>query len=468
MTALRRPGAHVLLLGLTLSSARESFWPTLVEMNTYHGLGARCNNTLATWRYPNGSLLRVAGAETRREIEKLRGAKYDLVVVDEAKSFNGGVLEELLDDILGPALSDRRGTLMMVGTPGIVFSGPFFEATYPGYKDDKGRRVSIPHTQRGQKRPKWSFHTWTARDNSANPNIWLSHCETKERNGWSDDHPTWRREYLGEWVLTDDSLVYAYARLLDTGKVSWSPDYSTGHPEGLPKDHEWIYLCGIDPGYSRDPTAIVVAAFSETDHSLWFVHAEKDTHLLPQDVSERLTALERRFGSFAAIVADTGNLGAAYVDQMRRVWGWSIEAADKRDKITYIEMLNGDFESGRIKIRRDSELAHQMLHVQWNTREGQAAELARIGRLKIDRTIPDDLCDAALYLWRHAGHHFATTPTSGPVPGSAAWFDEQNRRALRAKVREIESRASGDPLENDDFTGYMPQDLESSWISPPR
>ncbi len=126
---LRKPGSVGVIICLTLKSAKQIYWNEVMP-RFHRTFGIRPQNVHHTdmrVTLENGSQFFFVGAETRAELEKLRGASYDIAVIDEAKSYPPDTLRELLFDVIEPACSDRRGTMMMIGTPGAIPDGPFYE-----------------------------------------------------------------------------------------------------------------------------------------------------------------------------------------------------------------------------------------------------------------------------------------------------------------------------------------------------
>jgi hypothetical protein len=72
--------------------------------------GVKFNETELRCDLPNGSRITLLGAENA---ESLRGLYFDGVVIDETAAISASVIEE----ILTPALSDRKGFMYLVGTP---------------------------------------------------------------------------------------------------------------------------------------------------------------------------------------------------------------------------------------------------------------------------------------------------------------------------------------------------------------
>ena len=418
-TCLLKPGSNCLFLTLTKGSARGLLWRPpgtgLKHLNKVYDLGIQFHNTELIAYFPNGSLIALMGAESRDEIEKQRGQAYDLVVIDECKSFPSAVITELVREVIAPALHDRLGSLVLMGTPGSILAGVFYEVTRDGSR----------HSQRFAKKRRckreWSFHRWNVRDNVAMPHIWASALKDKRAAGWADDHPIWRREYLGEWVGDFDSRVSKY----DPDKNSWTPDPRSTNAHGLPDEHEWRYMCGLDFGF-EDDFALVVAAHSDTCETLYHVTDFKSPHLTVSDIARKIREFETQFGGFDVIVGDSA--GKAMIDALGEEYGIDVLPAEKKEKRNYIELQNSDLVGGRIRIRAGSNLETEIEVLQWNEKMTLP-----------DRSCADHAYDAFLYLWRWAVHRFAAPAPVRPRPGTPQYddmaADEELVRARAAAER---------------------------------
>lgn len=201
-------GLMVPYIALTKGHARRLLWPVLQKLDRDHELGLAFNQTELIATLPNGSKIWLTGADKPAEVEKLRGGAYPLVCIDEAASF-GPILEYLVEDVLDAALEDYDGTLCLIGSPSAACAGLFYDVTTQA-KDEDGR----------VKHPGWATHSWTVLDNPMFPRwagapnwralaqLWLANKQADK--GWSDDHPVFRREWLGQWVRDMTSLVYRY------------------------------------------------------------------------------------------------------------------------------------------------------------------------------------------------------------------------------------------------------------------
>lgn len=429
---LTKPGANVLILGLSHDSVKKSFWGTLKNIWAANGLKPHTNETTLTWTWEDGGRGHLAGAETIERMERLRGWEMDLAIVDEAKSFTPENLEYLVHDVLKPALMSRNGQLWAIGTPGSILDGPFFYATSPGIADDAGRVYSSEFSPDGCK-TFWSFHTWTLEENTGPgvdddgvPLQWKRAILDKDLAGWEDDHPTWRREYLGEWVQDDSALVYAYLALRQSGKVQWTPDHTSPGTHGLPEG-DWQLLLGIDYGF-ENPTAFVVCAASQKLREIREVHSERHQHLVLSELARKWRDLEARFGGFVMVVVDGGAQGKMLTETLASDYGLHGTPAEKQEKATYIEAMNSDFHSGRVKLIPDSELANEMSALEWDLSLDTKANLARRGKLRENPHQANDLCDAFIYCWRKSVHRWEQEQQAEVAIGTSSWWEEWDRR----------------------------------------
>jgi hypothetical protein len=438
--ALCKPDAQVLYITLTRGTAKRIAWSELKKLNRMFDLvdpQKGFHETDLIMRFENGSVIQLAGCETMADVEKFRGGQYDLVIIDECASMNAELFMSLIVDAIMPTLSDRKGTLAIIGTPGRTLVGPFYEATgpvafkvgpHPDQKQFPGIRYVMSRPYEERREDKWddvmfsySFHRWMTKDNVANPGIWEDQQRIKVMNGWADDHPQWRREYLGQWVADDSGFVYRYS----ADRNDWEPNTKAENQWGLPDDHEWRFVIGIDLGYDDD-TAIEVAAWSETSPD--FYHLGVGVNMPGLDVAQLAAEVARLADEFDpdVIVADRGGLGKMVVETLNRQYGLPVEAAEKSEKRDHIELLNSDLLRGRCKIRKGSTLAYQMSILQWDERNPKIE----------DRDTPNHACDAFVYVWRYCYHHFNRKKHVEIQVGSPEYWAEKMREAADKAGRE--------------------------------
>ncbi len=394
--ALKHPRSIVPYVARAREDARDIIWPAFQLLDDAMALGLQFKQNTGDVVFPNGSRVVLRGAGSRREIDKLRGPKYPEVAVDEAQGF-GEDLEYLLDDVLEPATLDYHGAILLTGTPNAACAGPF-------------HRMATGAT------PGWSVHGWTLRDNPHLRDVeaWLA--ALRKRRGWDEQHPTYLREYCGQWVRDSVGMVFRLDEALNVADVGEEPE-----------DAE--FCLGIDLGFD-DPSAFVVVGYSELTGRTWVVATHLEAGLIPSAVAAKVEAMREQW-PISRIVADSGGYGKGIVEEMRQKFRLPVESASKREKAAYVEMLNGDLRAGLLTIPpRERELLGEMRLLQWDL------DSVEKGKPKYDRRFDDHLCDALLYAWRECRHHGEEREEMPPAPGSREFYAR-----LEA---ELESEAAGD------------------------
>ena len=453
IVACATPEANVQYVTLTGKKARKEIWPELKRVCRRYDLEVKPNEQTMTVYFSNGSVINLDGCEDIGDVDKYRGSDggYDLVVIDECKSFEAAMFAELVDEAIVPALGDRMGTLLIIGTPGRYLSGRFYEITCDRaasitkrrdpvensdtYSDEYEYATSRPYAQRDAASWRnvayaWSFHRWYTKDNVAKPHIWLEQLATKRRNGWRDDEPIWRREYRGEWVSDDSGYVYAYL----SERNDWEPDPASKHPFGLPDEHDWIYIEGCDLGFDDD-FAIEVVAWSETTTTFYMgVHEVAMPGMDVPAIAKALGESEALFGEFHARTGDRGGLGKTIFATLANQYGIHIEAADKHEKRDFQELLNSELRAGRAKVRKGSKLARQMGMLQWKPD----------GKTEDKGSSPKDACDAGLYSWRYIYSAYSKPRDVPPAPNTEDFVRARADDAKKRVAREATSQSLRD------------------------
>lgn len=341
------------------------------------------------WVWPNGHRLWIAGCKDRSEIDAFRGVPYPGVSIDEAQQFP--YLSELVEDAIEPALLDYGGWLALNGTPSPIPVGLFFDAS-------QGNRG-------------WSSHHWTMLDNPYLPNAsdWLA--KLRERNHWTEAHPRYRREYLGEWVLDGDALVYQLTR----ERHGWIPvPLGTRHR-----------ALGVDLG-STGTTAFVVVTTVGGHPGYWVEHCEVLKGASVSQVCEAVRRLMASYDCYQAVV-DAGGLGGAYVSEMATRYNIPAVAAKKTEKLAYIEHIRSDIGAGLMHVSDSAQdLWDEAAALQWSD-----------DRSGYDDRMPDHCLDAMLYAWRSLLPEHAPEVVLPPEPGSADWYAREQREAKEQRRRQM-------------------------------
>jgi hypothetical protein len=362
-TAMSKPG-DVAYITLSRRNAKRIIWRELLKINKDYNLGGKPDGTELTITMPTGSVIHVSGAKDEAEIERFRGMALRKVYIDEVQSFRN-YIQELIEDVIEPALTDYYGNLVLIGTPGPIPAGFFYDISH-----SKG----------------WSHHHWTMQDN---PFIRLKSGkdpieiirELAERRNLSLNSPSIQREYFGQWVKDVDSLVYHF----DTAKNIYVD---------LPNDMRFVF--GIDIGY-KDADAIAVLGYSESQRKVFvveeYIRAKNDITSLVEQIKQ----LQQKYDP-VKMVMDAGALGRKIQEEIRMRHSLTVEAAEKARKLEYIALLNDDLRTGKLQFAANSRFEEDSYLVQWDYSNPE--------RPVISRNYHTDIGDAVLYAWRECKHFY--------------------------------------------------------------
>jgi hypothetical protein len=390
-TALETSNISVLYITLSRKNAKRLVWKEFKKLNKEYRLNGEVNESDLTLTFPNGSTLYLSGASDKSDIENFRGMALKKVYVDECQSFPD-YIRELIDDVLGPALMDYNGTLCLIGTPGPIPAGFFYEIS-----QDKG----------------WSRHFWSFFDN---PYIAIkSGCTHQElltreltRRGVSAQDPSVQREWYGQWVLDTDSLVYKF----DNEKSVY---------ENLPREIAWSYILGVDLGFD-DADALAVLAWSDKSPTAYLVEERITRHQGITELVDQIAEIKSKY-DISKIVVDTAGLGKKIAEELSRRYRLSVQPAEKARKFEYIELMNDALRTGALQAKSHSRFAQDCTKVEYDRAR------CTPDKLVISSRFHSDICEAVLYAWREVYSYTYQSPVTHSLEGSKAWLDDLERQA---------------------------------------
>lgn len=388
------PGSDIPFIALTRDSAERIVWKTLKDFVEKYKLPYRMLDASLEIKTPRGSTVFLVGADQKNFIQRLRGAKFPKVFIDEAQGF-GSHLQELVQDVLEACVSDYNGQIYLSGTPGPVPRGFFYEAC---------------HGKHG-----FTNHKWSVLDNPHLPHItkeWMD--DMLKRKGQTRDNPTFKREWLGEWVEDLDALVYKYK--------AGRNDYSGDVPRGTTS------ILAIDFGFN-DKTTFTTVRYHPNSPRIWISRSEGHQGWIPTQIALRTKQIMDN-DNISQVVADTGGLGKSIAEELRRRYSIPVQAAEKTDKFAWIALMNGDFIDGNILIHEDL--------VEY---KDQLQTLAKDDKGKEDPSLPNDFCDGGLYGYRHA-YAYAHKAIRLPEPDPVKRFDKKEQEWLKREAESARKEAA--------------------------
>lgn len=108
--ATRKPNAFFAYVAPYKTQVKQIAWDYLVRAVRPFGTHVKINNQELSVTLPNGSRIRLFGAD---DPDSFRGLYMDGVVLDEY----GDMKPKVYTEVISPALSDRRGWVVFIGTP---------------------------------------------------------------------------------------------------------------------------------------------------------------------------------------------------------------------------------------------------------------------------------------------------------------------------------------------------------------
>ena len=393
--AIHKEGRVVLYITLSRLNAKRIIWSEITSINQRFGLGGVPNETELSMYFPvTNSTLYLSGAKDKSEIEKFRGLAISLCYIDECQSFRS-YIRELIDDVIGAALMDYAGTLCLIGTPGPIPAGYFYECA--------------------EKSETWSKHAWTfwqnpfIQEKSGKTHQELLERELKRR-GVSVDDPSIQREWFGRWVLDSDSLLIHYDKT-----INHFIDKDPGH---------YHYLLGIDIGF-EDADALAVLAWCDRSKDIYLVE-EVVTHKQGlTELVEQIQKLQITY-DFDKMIMDEGGLGKKMAEEMRRRHHLPIHPADKMRKMENIAFLNDALRTGRFKAKEDSRFAQDSFLVEIDY------DRSTPDKIRVKDSYHSDIIDAVLYAFRESPAWTYVAPIERPKYGTAAWAHQEVTEMERA------------------------------------
>jgi hypothetical protein len=396
-TALKYPGTISIYITLARSSAKRIIWPELQKINRDYSLGFEENIAELSFKSPKGSMIYLMGGNVESEIEKVRGlSNVALVYIDESQAFRTHI-QELVEDIVVKRLYDTNGRCRLIGTPGPIPAGYFYDCANS---------------------PKWAHHVWTLHQNP-----WLERKSGKtatqliqqdmDRKGVTVEDPSIQRECFGRWVLDTNSLLLNY-------------NAEINHYEELPIAN-YTYILGVDLGHT-DADSLSLLAFTKSSPTTYLID-EIITHgQLTDQLAMQIKGLMRVY-PIGDIVGDAGGLGKKVIEDIKDRYTIPIEPADKRDKMSNYKFLDNALRTGNFKAKKTSRFAQDC-----NILE-RDLDKSTSDRIKVKGH--SDAVDSALYAFKLSPAYNYTPPIKKTQPGTPEFIKEQEEQHIKALMDKV-------------------------------
>lgn len=227
--------------------------------------------------------------------------------------------------------------------------------------------------------------------------------------------PTLRKQLLdGVWVRDGSGLVYAH---FDEAR-----NFLSAVPVSLTN-----YLLGLDFGI-EDENAVTVLGWRDHDPCIYVVESYRKKAIV-SEMAEEVARLEATY-KFVKMVGDTGGMGKAFTEEMRKRYGLPVEPAEKQNKAGYISLMNADLATGRIKVnaRTCADLIAEWRELPWNEAHTKECE-----------GFDNHASDSALYAWRACTAFYERPKEAPKTPADAHarhWDEEEMDPLERADLAE--------------------------------
>lgn len=400
--ALETPSSECLYIGLTRLTAKNIMVPNIERLLKKFDIDYEFFKAELRFVFKNQSQIVLTGVgDSIRGIQKLLGVAYDLVVIDEAQSFPEHI-KPLIYEVLMITVAERKGKIRMIGTPGMIASGFFFDVAH-GHEIDS----------------QWATYHWSWTENETVKVLIQEQIERMiKASPLVAETPAFKRNYLGEWVADSDALVYKYAA--DKNLVD------SEHVGDLPLCDNFIL--GVDLGYI-DATGFCVVGWGPHDPRVIVFESYKCSGLIPSDIIKVIQSYHDKYDNkIIRTVVDEGGLGKSIAEEWRRRYMVAVTPAKKTEKRLFIDTVNGLFIQGHIQIIKETngELLEELKNLVWLNSERKHEHPA----------CENHILDALCYSIRESlSYLFTPEVIRDPLK-------EQEEALLKAHISAVRDRAS--------------------------
>lgn len=331
-----RPDQHCVYINRSFDAAVRQIYHPLEN-----ALGAICqkyNGTINGGKidFDNGSWILIIGNNNIADINKLRGEKLSLIIIDEIAHQRN--IMQLIREVIGPAMIDYADSqLIMVGTP----------------PRNKSNYVIEMWNNPNIKKYNWDF-----RENPFIPNRETVLDEVCKDYNTTIDDPFIQREYLGVVGAFDDS-----ARTYKTIQTY----------EALP-DTTWDYcFIGVDYGF-EDKAAVLTMLCNKKRKEAYIVREWTEEKKTPNEIAMEVVSQyeeaqkKYKIARKPTVIADTNEKGISW-SLYKEFHIPDVRNAYKYDKDLAIEQLAQWLANGSIQVSKDTILEDELENTLWKRDE---------------------------------------------------------------------------------------------------
>lgn len=395
---LRRTFPDLNLPGAIMDRSKKFYGPVA----KWHAMDHR-------WTFPAGSTVQFGYCDSEADLDRYKGAEFQFIGIDEQTEWPETWVRFLFSRLR--RVHGMPVPLRMRGATNPDGIGQEWVRTRFGIPLGETPTAPIRAT------PNRVFLPARAEDN---PSLDLVAYELslKELGPAKYEQLRW-----GKWVRDGEGLVYKFDASRNRAPgVRWAPN------------NGWTTILSHDYG-TTNATAWAVLGWLPNDPMLYVITSFKRSGYSPSQAARISKFLERKYDP-CCIIGDLGGLGKGYAEEARVRFGLPIEPADKQNKRGYIDLLNGDLQSGALRILDGND----DLEKEWNELPWKKSKIP--GELKEEAPgFPNHITDAVLYGWRKSLAYAEERQKPRPQMGTAEW-QRQEEASLAREVDEERGRQS--------------------------
>lgn len=356
--AYENPNSSVLYIAQTKKNAERIMWKdVLKDISRKFKLDAKFHDQDLKVVLPNGSIIYLEGADSSVDAkDKFLGQKFRLIILDEIAKFRNDP-EGLIFDILMPCLADYQGTLAMIGTSNNLVQSYFAQVTQGKVKG-------------------WAVHKWSALHNPHMRKQFLAEiARLKEANPKAESEPWFRQNYLGEWVVDDQALIYKY----DRQQVEMRDEPTRlNYALGVTLSYTGLSAFSVVGSGDEAREAFIVETRSYKDNSIY-------------RAIETIQELDAVYGFTKIVCAEASK---RLVEELRSRFGVPIEEAPEKDKPALLRLFATELSAGHIRVLpKNQDLLNEWDSIIIDPRSVR-------GPLREHPACQTQIATAALYAWQ--------------------------------------------------------------------
>ena len=416
--AYQYPGSFPIYMNGNRAQAKVMIWPALRDIDQELKLGLRFDQATSDVKLPNaiGSVIKVYGVGTRREMDKIRGGKPPLSVLDEAQNM-GSDMAYLISQVVLPSTADYKSAVLVTGTPNASCTGPFHDIAHGDSLSDVSHGL------------KWSVHNWTMEENPYIDDPEEEYDLACAANGWTRQSPGFLREMKGKWVRDNQGMAFYMNGSMVVDKAP------------LEKADDWVFNLGIDLG-TKDPCAYTIGATSNQLGATYILQSYKDQFTTLQAGTEVERIMEQ-YPLKGPFPTDSGGQGAAFIAQWKTTHP-NIPAVAVKKAYGSVDMginiINADARAGKLFFVKSGceQLIDELQMLMWDEKTSATG----VRRIKRGDAFPDHCADSFRYMYtrvRNVNTHKMVRLSRYDV-GTPEWRNEQAAKAKQAVLNEKPGR----------------------------